>query len=162
MFTGRHRDAELIKREVLRERLQNTGEDHPVTLRCKSTLGITVLELGSLQEADSLLTEAYASQSDILGDEHPETITTMSRMANLYDYQGRMREAGELYEKTVQASLRTLGETHPRTEARTEDLARFERTRRSSEPASINNDPVSSDYVTKRLRGLSVDIKHVI
>lgn len=66
-FIGRHFDAEAIKTKVLEARLRLTGKEHPVSLRCKASLGMTLVELGKLSEASNLLTDAYTAQRRIFG-----------------------------------------------------------------------------------------------
>lgn len=129
---GRHQEAEQIKREVLSSRLNLSGEQHPVTLRCKSSLGLTCMELGKMSEAQTLLSDAWTCQQSVLGAEHPETLTTMSRTSKLFQRQGRRQEAEQCYRDVVEISIKSLRASHTRTEARLADLNLFENTRRNS------------------------------
>lgn len=70
-FMDRHQDAESAKTEVLGTRMKQTGKEHPVTLRCKSNLGMTLMESGRLSEADTLLVDSGAAQKKFPGKEHP-------------------------------------------------------------------------------------------
>jgi hypothetical protein len=155
---GRHNEAKTIKIEVLNLRLKIKGEEHPVTLRCKSSLGMTVTKQGKLQDAEILLVESGTAQKRLLGNDHPETITTMSRTANLYECLARRNEGGELYHEVFQASIRALGEAHPRTEARGMDLKRFESVRRNSETAVSLSTATLAPPAVKMARSLTVDM----
>jgi len=57
-WMGRRLDAPIFKSEVLDIRLIRTDQEHPVTLRCKSSLGMTLMEIGKLSAAKAFLTEA--------------------------------------------------------------------------------------------------------
>jgi tetratricopeptide (TPR) repeat protein len=131
-FTSRHKKAETLKREVLSSRQTLSGDDHPVTFRCKSSLGLTCMELGKFAEAQAFISDAWTRQKTALGADHPETLTTMSRAARLFDRQGRSQEAEQCYHDVVSMSIKTLGANHPRTESRLADLRTFESARWNS------------------------------
>lgn len=66
-FMGQHEEAESIKSEVLDLRLKIKGKGHHVTLRCMSSLGMTLVELGRPSEAELLIFESFALQKELLG-----------------------------------------------------------------------------------------------
>ena len=56
---------------------------HPSTLRAASNLGLLLVDMGRLDEAEVLLREALAGQQLALGEGHPDTRTTAASLEAL-------------------------------------------------------------------------------
>jgi uncharacterized protein HemY len=75
---GRLADIEPILQEVLAERQDTLGDDHPDTLKSISTLGRLLQVQGKLGEARPLFERALAGRRRALGDAHPYTLNSVN------------------------------------------------------------------------------------
>ena len=73
--------GDKIRREVL-------GEDHRLVTEIKSNLGEALTGLGELEEAESLLLDAYQRFLDAFGPEYRWTSRSATRLAELYEKKG--------------------------------------------------------------------------
>ena len=101
-------EALNISRRVL-------GEEHRNTLLSMSGLADIYLDLGRLDDAETLDRDALEVQRRVLGKEHPDTLGTMNGLADVYMSQGRYDEADRLFGETLHGMRRVLGDDHPDT-----------------------------------------------
>jgi hypothetical protein len=71
----------VLQVEVLRQRKQQLGPDHPDTLSASQNLAISCYELGRYVEAMVRATEVLRSRKLILGPQHPLTLNTVNLLA---------------------------------------------------------------------------------
>jgi len=66
-------------------RRRTLGDQHPDTLRTIDQLGVLLWHTGRLDEAESLLREAFEGRSRALtlGEQHPDTKTTKRNLEEL-------------------------------------------------------------------------------
>jgi Tfp pilus assembly protein PilF len=99
------------------------GSDDRVTLTSMNNLATIYLDRGAWKEAESLLTEALATNRRVRGAEHPLTLSNMDRLAQVFGQQGRYREAEAIRREVFAIRLRTLGPEHAGTSSARGNLA---------------------------------------
>lgn len=112
---GKHEEAELINREVLRARKHVLGEEHPDTLTSGSNLASSLSHNGKHEEAELINRAILGVRRRVLGDEHPDTLTSGGNLAAGLLKQGKHAEAVLLMRDVLCAQMRVLGEAHPDT-----------------------------------------------
>lgn len=102
--------AEPLMREVLDQRRQRLGNDHPQTIRSMVRLNRVLRGRGNYTEAVQLLRPSLAAYQRILGPEHPDSAGTMDSLAEVLQEMGQSAEAEGLYRQAIGIGLRTLGD----------------------------------------------------
>lgn len=105
----RYAEAEPIYLEVLEDRENAFGKEHPKTLDAVHSLAIFFHNQKRYGEAEPLYLRALKAYERSLGEEHPTTILSLSNLALMYNDQGRYYEAEPLHLRTVETRERTLG-----------------------------------------------------
>ena len=111
--------------ELLNDRQQILGNDHPDTLNTRSHLAYWVSDSGRVSEAISLSKELLLYEQRILGNDHPNTLTTRNNLAYELGKSGRVSEAIDASEELLNDQQRILGNDHPDTLRTRNNLARF-------------------------------------
>ena len=66
--------------DILARRIEVLGQDHPDTLRSRSSLANTLAALGLYREAASLHQEIIEDRVRVLGADHPRTELSRKRL----------------------------------------------------------------------------------
>ncbi|EED17856.1 kinesin light chain, putative [Talaromyces stipitatus ATCC 10500] len=112
---GRNNEAEKLLAQVMMDRKQVLGPEHPVTLASMNNLSLTYLNQGRWKEAEALQVQVMETWKQALGPEHPSTLTSMSNLSVTYQNQGRWKEAEELGVQATETRKQVLGPEHPDT-----------------------------------------------
>lgn len=123
--SGHWKEAEELKIQVIKTRIQILGTEHPDTLDSQVSLASTHTRLDRYKEAEELLVQVTETQKRILGEEHPDTLASQENLAATFKSQGRFTEAISLMSQCAETSLRRLGKEHPDTQDRITYLKRW-------------------------------------
>ena len=99
--------------------------DPLVVARLQHALGISLRELGHLEQAERVLVNACQTRERLLGSDHLDTVATKHDLALLYRDQGKYDLAEALQEQVVAVRTAKLGPDHPDTLASQHNLAIF-------------------------------------
>ncbi len=112
---GEYDKAELLTNEVLDYRLQNNQND-PLSIYN------TLLDLGSIYQAQSKLADAEATYEEalqglveLLGEGHPSSLVARNNLGQIYEMSGLYDQAEPLLKQTVTLMENILGPEHPDT-----------------------------------------------
>jgi serine/threonine protein kinase/Tfp pilus assembly protein PilF len=106
--------------------LQLNGDavgDPLVVAKLQHLLGVSLRELGHLEQAEAALTSASQTRERLLGTNHLETATSRHNLAQLYRAQGKYDQAAAVYNEVIQVRTATLGPVHVDTLATKNNLA---------------------------------------
>jgi tetratricopeptide (TPR) repeat protein len=112
---GRYNDAARILNEVLKEREQLLGPEHPDTLATRRRLAIALVNQGRQGEAETEFRTLISLEEKVLGIEHPETLAARNGLANALYRGGKFAEAETEYRAVIKLSEKVLGSEHPDT-----------------------------------------------
>ena len=116
-------DSEAQFVQIITEREQTLGEDHPDTLLARVQLAMFLRNVRS-EDAEAVFLGVIADMRRLLGADHPKTLDTMANLAGLYwTKQGRFEEAETLYAEALAGLRRVLGPQHPDTVAAMRHMA---------------------------------------
>jgi hypothetical protein len=110
-----------------------------------NNLGLTLVYLRRLDEAEPLLRDAHATLQRILGDEHPLTLTAANGVCNLLVAQERWAEAEPLSRAVVATRTRLFGEAHPATVRAQKVLRRILEARGQADEPAVSTQPSSTE-----------------
>ena len=99
--------------------------DPLVVARLQHALGISLRELGHLEQAERVLVKACRTRERLLGSDHLDTVATKHDLALLYRDQGKYDLAEALQEQVVAVRTAKLGADHPDTLTSQHNLAIF-------------------------------------
>jgi non-specific serine/threonine protein kinase/serine/threonine-protein kinase len=114
-LTDRPRPARDLLEEARARLTGLLGSEHPDTLRCERSLGLTYMLTRELDKAEAIFLDVLSVRERELGEEHVDTLRSTSDLAYLYKATGRYDEASSLFEKAIKGLRDTLGEHHPET-----------------------------------------------
>ena len=100
-------DPEMAE-PVFQEALRLTNEDNPQRPARMKALGMNLQELGRIDEAEKMLSQALQAYKIILGNKDTDTLSVMVKLAQLYDSQGKLASAQELFETALPSMLEVL------------------------------------------------------
>lgn len=110
---GDYQKAEDLTQEVLDYGLQNWTETQPVSIYN------TLLELGSIYQAQSKLADAEATYEEalqglveLLGEGHPSSMVARGNLGQIYEMMGLFDQAEPLLKDTLALMESILGEAH--------------------------------------------------
>ncbi|KAF8529586.1 hypothetical protein BU17DRAFT_79596 [Hysterangium stoloniferum] len=112
---GKWGNAELLQIQVVENREQILGTEHPETLTARANLADTYRQLGRWTDAEQLEVQVLEASEQILGTEHPNTLTARASLAGTYHQLGRWTDAEQLQVQVLEASEQILGTEHPNT-----------------------------------------------
>jgi tetratricopeptide (TPR) repeat protein len=127
---GRHDEAVALLREVLRRQeadesadaegadrrgADGGGADPEGATHTRYSLVFALGRQNRHDEAEAILRQMLARQSERLGAEHPQTLATTNNLAGTIFRQGRLAEAEALWWQVLHARERLLGVEHPET-----------------------------------------------
>ena len=99
--------------------------DPLVVARLQHALGISLRELGHLEQAERVLVNACQTRERLLGSDHLDTVATKHELALLYRDQGKYDLAEALQEQVVAVRTAKLGPEHAETLTSQHNLAIF-------------------------------------
>jgi tetratricopeptide (TPR) repeat protein len=115
LTNGKYSEAyeKCLKSLDIRENL--LPADHPLTLDSAQTLGETLLHLGELASARSMLQKAVAGREKSLGELHPDTLESVSDLTITLLELNDLAAAEETALRALRGREKVLGEDHPDT-----------------------------------------------
>jgi len=99
------------------------GRRHPETASTLNNLANSMLALGRLQEAHSLLTRSLAILEDTLGPQHPRVAIALSNLADIHRARRQYKLALEKYRRALAIDEAAYGPDHPEVAADRRNLA---------------------------------------
>jgi serine/threonine protein kinase/tetratricopeptide (TPR) repeat protein len=97
-------------------RLDGDTEMPPrVQAAIRETIGRTYWGLGEYEQAEPLLTQAYALLRQHAGEDHPETLDAALHLARLHLWESDFSKAEPLLLRALDGRLRLFGQDHPET-----------------------------------------------
>ena len=108
----------LLGRRLGEAARQLEGEavgDPLVVARLQHVLGVSLRELGHLEQAEGVLVKACRTRERLLGADHLDTVATKHHLALLYRSQGKYDLAEALFKEVLAARTARLGADHPDT-----------------------------------------------
>eukprot|EP00729_Bicosta_minor_P032493 gene32493-biopygen5410 len=109
---GKHAEAEAMFREALAIQLQMLGPEHPLTMRTKGNICITLSAEDKYAEALPLARECYRGYTKVDGPEHPRTLDAASRLGNVLMDLGEYAESEAILRETLVLQRAVLGPEH--------------------------------------------------
>lgn len=106
---GRFREAEPAFRQLLTLLAWIAGATHPRTISAQEGLGLCLLKMGRLDEAEPLLTDAYKMLTGAPDAPAASLAVATGHLAILRRHLGQFEEAERLHETTIELS-RQLGD----------------------------------------------------
>lgn len=112
---GELQRGDRLAREVLEQRMQELGENHPLTLDVLNLLGAIYQRTGDLSAAEDTWSAVLAGYRQRYGVEHLATLTAMSNLGVVLEQQGSFDRAEPLLRTAMDVTERMLGPAHPQT-----------------------------------------------
>ncbi|WP_130798580.1 serine/threonine-protein kinase [Streptomyces otsuchiensis] len=112
---GRWAEALGVHQELLAERAQALGDNHPHTLDSRHEVGYALGRLGRWDEALAGHRAVADARSRSLGPRHPATLDSRHQAAVALGRLGRPAEALEIYRELVVARTHDAGRSHAET-----------------------------------------------
>lgn len=112
---GELQRGDRLAREVLDQRMQTLGENHPLTLDVLNLLGAIYQRSGDLSAAEDTWSAVVAGYRQRYGVEHLATLTAMSNLGVVLEQQGAFDRAEPLLRSALDVTERMLGPAHPQT-----------------------------------------------
>jgi len=113
MDQGEPGQAELLYRQAIVELRKAYANGHPAVLAAKGNLGVVLIALRRLEEAEPLLGSVHRDARAALGENHPRVAAAANNMAQLLRVQKRYREADGLYREALSIWRQVFGASHP-------------------------------------------------
>ncbi|MGD8320062.1 MAG: serine/threonine-protein kinase [Gemmatimonadota bacterium] len=110
---GRSPEAEPLLRRGYEARLKLFGADHPATVEAEQQLGVALLSLDRLTEAEEVLEDALPRAIRVLGEAHQRTRSTREALALVDHHQGRYALALARLDSVARAKRRAHHGDHP-------------------------------------------------
>ncbi|XVJ57954.1 MAG: serine/threonine protein kinase [Tepidisphaera sp.] len=93
--------SRTLGEETYQAKLRVLGEEHESTLSTMSNLCSIYIELGMLDQAETLRRKDLAISERVLGPEHPDTLISLSNLGALLRKRGRFEDAVATLERAV-------------------------------------------------------------
>ena len=94
--------------------LSTVGERHVDSMTVLSSLAVTYMHLGRLQEAHTLGERVLRLRTQVLGGRHPDTLTSQMNLGQNLIEMGRGQEAAAILGNAMVLMQQTLGASDPR------------------------------------------------
>ncbi|CAI7613920.1 unnamed protein product [Penicillium pancosmium] len=120
---GRYQEAEILFREVLKEKRQRINTEDPQIILCTEWIAGTLWAQGRLSEAEEMQVNIIELRKRLLVPEHPQVLSSMGNLASTYMNQGRWSQAEELEESLLDKFKAVQGPEHPQTLTAKSNLA---------------------------------------
>jgi TolA-binding protein len=112
---GHYSVTEGILREVLKEREQALGLEHPDTLRTRLDVANSLYRQGKYAEAEVEYRAVLQLKEKVLGPEHPDTLSTCFDLALCLRAEDQIQEASRFAQRAANGARKVLGPDHPDT-----------------------------------------------
>lgn len=112
---GKHRDAEVILRKVIKQRTKDLGPEAPDTLTSRNNLAIALHAQGKYAEAETEYRSVQRLREKVLGAKHPDTLGSRNNLAIVLHDHGKYAEAETEYRAVLALRKEVLGVRHPHT-----------------------------------------------
>jgi tetratricopeptide (TPR) repeat protein len=112
---GQYQQVESILREVVKERAQLLGLEHPDAIAARHYVARAILLQGKYGEAETEHRAVLKLREKVLGREHPDTLLTRSNLATVLDSEGKYAEAEAEDRVLLKLQEKVLGPEHPDT-----------------------------------------------
>ncbi len=123
--TGEYALAEPLLNQVLQERLDLFGPEHPSVADAMEEVGLNFFDQGKMAEAESRLRESLDLRWKILGREpHPDIAENLNNLALVLMISGDLEKSEKLYEQTLAMNRELYSGAHPLTAMAMSNLAR--------------------------------------
>jgi tetratricopeptide (TPR) repeat protein len=126
--------------------------------RLLHTFGVTLLDLGLVQEAQAPVTEALSLYTHELGAEDRATLSSMSDLGTVLVSQGKLAEAEPVHSRALEARRRVLGDGDPETLTSVANMA----TLRAKQGKSASAEQLFREALDGRRRVLGADHKDTL
>lgn len=110
---GKHFEAELENRTVLKVRERVLGSEHPATLSSRNSLALALEAQGRRDEAEQEYRTVLAVRERVLGAEHPDTLSSRSILADRMWSKGNFSDAVQELRAVLKIRERVQGLDHP-------------------------------------------------
>jgi tetratricopeptide (TPR) repeat protein len=107
--------ARALQEEILAERRQTLGEEHPSTLYALNNLAVTLNAQGDTRAARDMMSRVLELRTKVLGPGHLLTLTTLRNLGAICLGEGDHAKAREYLESALAKSLEVLGPEHVET-----------------------------------------------
>lgn len=122
-YLGRHDEAEQEQQDILRIRVETSGDSHPATLIARAALATTLVQQRRFEEAEAEFRVVAAALAVAVGREHEATLRARQNHGRTLLHLGRGDEAIAELEDLVEILERRLGVDHPTVWALRVDIA---------------------------------------
>ncbi len=99
------------------------GPEHPATLKALNNVGLALVSLGRLADAERIELQVRETRRRVLGPDQPETLAGEVNLASLYMEQSRPADAEKVLVEALPRLRRALGSEHDSTLACLANLA---------------------------------------
>ncbi len=107
---GEREEAVTWFSRALERSTQALGPKDEATLATEMSLGVILMQLERMDEAESPLTHVYETRRASLGDDHPGTLTALNNLAFVYQHLEENDRALEMFQRSLDTRLRVNGE----------------------------------------------------
>ncbi|MBL8880949.1 MAG: serine/threonine protein kinase, partial [Phycisphaerales bacterium] len=143
-------EGQLRAAEALQTR--KLGNEHPVTLRTRTTLAKSLNRQAHFAEAEKLAEATMQIQRRTLGPDHSDTLHSMVIAGVAMSFNGRYADSVAILTAAVEGRRRVLGENHPDT---AEALSRLAITYKNTRPEKA--EPLAREAVRIQTEALGED-----
>jgi len=112
-YAGDYDASRKLNLELLDQRKQQFGENHPSVADLLVNLGAIDTEQGNFAEAESRYRQALRSAEVWFGETHPRAASMQTMLGRVLIKAGDLSSASIALEKSYGVQLRTHGENHP-------------------------------------------------
>src|SRR5206468_2245165 len=105
-------DALALVEELLNNRREVLGEEHPLTAMSFNNVAFNLNSQGKYGDAEPMHLKALEIWRKTLGDEAPNTAIAYANFAKNLDAQAKFAEAQHLLQKALEIRRKVLGEKH--------------------------------------------------
>jgi tetratricopeptide (TPR) repeat protein len=103
------RNARILHEKVLRARERLLGPEHPDTLAAMNNMAEALLQVGDLEQAREVASNALTLRLKRLGPAHPDSLASMNTLGEILLARGDLRGALPLFQDALEGRRRALG-----------------------------------------------------
>ena len=107
---GKYSDSLYWYKKAYETRKQSLGPDHPDTLLCMNSIGLTYKHMTEYDKARGVLLECRALREKALGPEHVNVLVTMDALGDVYLLCKQYKEAEGVFKECMRIRTKVLGE----------------------------------------------------
>jgi tetratricopeptide (TPR) repeat protein len=106
---GKLKEAETLHRETLDIARRNLGAKHEITLTLEHNLGIVLLGLDLLEEAEKYFRESVKDRGSFSSPDDPELLKSRRFLGEVLVARGKLDEAEKLFSEVLEVNRRVQG-----------------------------------------------------